>query len=463
MRHLVFLGVLVFGLSACTEHLERVPADWQPSAVRLHCASGDCPAGTGLVLFVTKRNFGFELFRCSGTLISGETLLTNAHCDQTGKPGVRGYFILPSVAGAPQFAEISGRDFNVKGKQSGLDRDLAILRLKTKLDTAPRKISRTIPAKMDSLVTYVVNRGAGRAGYDFNLEKRTCRTLKSMPLYGGGTEQNHVGLALLDCELRKGNSGAAAFLPDDLDEIQAVLNTVWKFTPDNDDYRQVRGLFFDLPAYFNTGYAMAERVQCQPIAGQSAPDLLCPAVDFERTVGDPFRAAVAKEVEKRLAGMDPTGDLIWTTEIFSVKMDGSAPAVILAPKPFCVQSTKGRAQNLKVSYLKLGLMPDGSARTAALSEDPLQVTVTGTDGGNILVKYDRKSMHEGAGAIHFKPGDRIKYVQLASPSSIQRIPQCDADSFNEAKALSLKNIHAITVQDPARAQNPPALPSPRES
>lgn len=441
---------MTIGLAACDKPKDQVPLNWKPESVSLNCPSGECPSGTGMLLFLRREKRAMRIVHCTATMISENTILTNDHCDLTKQPATKGYFFTRDGE-RTVFAQITGEYFKTKGRFSGLDRDLAVLQLAKDMPLQPRKIARKIPVQMNSLVGFVANR---QSFGHYSLDKITCNTKDKMAFYGGGVAENHTGLALFDCSVIPGNSGAALFTPDNYNDIQVVVNTVWKFYSGMGEASQVSSLFLEEPEYLRSGYAMGERVHCQEIKGQASPEIKCPAVDFERTLGDPFRAAITQELQKRITRAQVNTDIIWTTEVFSVQMrteqkGHTVPAVILAPKAYCLRSRKGVAQDLKFTYLKIGLIKDGTARTRLIAEDRMQVMVTGSSHGNVELMFSVTPVAKNSD-FAFRPKDRIRFTDLASPASVNRIPACDSKSADEAAVITLNNVNAIKIADPAK-------------
>lgn len=437
MRHLGWLLTLAICLSACSKH-DRLPLSWKPQELKLSCPSGECPEGTGLIIFAQRQKRDFKMVHCTGTMVAGNQVLTNSHCDFVHEPGFQGYFFTMR-GNETVFSPVTGDTFRVKGKTSGLERDLAVLTLGHSLPGQPRRIARKIPAKLETLIGFVANRAFEN---HFVLDRRVCKTIPKMPLYGGGVKDENTGLALFDCDIKKGNSGAAMFLSGLLDDIQVVVNTVWKFENGHDDTNLLQAFFFDLPSYFRVGYAMGERVHCQSIKGWNEPETNCGTVSFERTVSNPFRTAIAAELMKRQSKQ--TGSIVWTTEVFSVKAvdefyNFRRPAVILAPRALCYRGGKNTPQELSFSYYRVGLHPDGHAGTKLLTEDHMSVSSTMTDTGNVKLVFVRKPVASGRD-FNFKDGDRERFVALASPSAVHRLPMCGENAESEAEAIALKNL-----------------------
>lgn len=437
MRHFVGLLVLALGLAACSKQ-DRLPLSWKPEQMSVSCPSGDCPEGTGLLIFVKRGRSDFESVHCTGTLIAGNQVLTNSHCDFVHEPGFQGYFFTQNGS-QTAFAPVTGDLFRVKGKTSGLERDLAILTLGRPLPGKPRTIARKIPAQMETLTGFVANHSYGT---HYTLDRRDCKTIAQMPLYGGGVKDENTGLALFDCNIKKGNSGAAMFLPGHFDEIQVVVNTVWKFETGKEDTSLLYSFFLDLPNYFRSGYAMGERVHCQSIKGWNEPETSCPTVSFDKSVISPFRTAIAAEMLKRQAKQN--GSIVWTTEVFSVQTSAvdqafRRPAVILAPKAHCYRGGKNNSQDLAFSYYKVGLHPDGQAGTQLMMEDRMTVTSSLTESGNVKLIFAKRPVASNRD-FTFKSGEREKFIQLASPSAVHQLPKCGDNAESEAEDIALKNL-----------------------
>lgn len=437
MRHFGWLLFLALGLAACSKQ-DRLPLSWKPEQTSVSCPTGDCPEGAGLVIFVKRERRSFQTVHCTGTMIAGNQVLTNSHCDLVHEPGFQGYFFTPD-GNSTAFAPVTGDIFRVKGKTSGLERDLAILKLGKSLPGKPRTIARKIPSQMDTLTGFVANHSHSA---HYTLDRRVCKTVPQMPLYGGGVKDENTGLALFDCDIKKGNSGAAMFLPGRLDEVQVVVNTVWKFEPGREDTSLLHSFFLDLPGYFKLGYAMGERVHCQSIKGWNEPEANCPAVSFSKTVINPFRSAIATEMLKRQAKQN--GAIVWTTEVFSVRtaddyQNFRAPAVILAPKAYCYRGGKSNSQDLAFSYYRVGLHADGHAGTKLVMEDRMTVTTSLTESGNVKLIFAKRPVASNRD-FFFKAGEREKFIALASPSAVHQLPKCGENAERDAEDIALKSL-----------------------
>lgn len=443
MRHFGWFLLLALGLTACSKR-DRLPLKWKPEHMQLSCPSGECPEGTGLVIFVKKQKRDFKMVHCTGTMVASNQVLTNSHCDFVHEPGFQGYFFTNDGKGTV-FAPVNGDAFRVKGKISGLERDLAILNLSRSLSGRPRKIARKIPRQMETLTGFVANRASEN---HYTLDKRECKTIPKMPLYGGGAADENTGIALFECDIKKGNSGAAFFVPGHLDEVQVVVNTVWKFGAGKEDTDMLEAFFLVLPSYFRRGYAMGERVHCQSIKGWHEPEGSCSPVDFEKTVSRPFRAAITAEVLKRQKKQ--TGSIVWTTEVFSVKAVDDAynfrrPAVVLAPRALCYRGGRNIPQELSFNYFRVGLYPDGHAGTKLMAEDRMSVSSSLTSSGNVRLVFVKNPVASARDFV-FRDGDQEKFRALSSPGSVHQLPLCGNDPETEAAEIALKNLSDSLMQ-----------------
>ena len=264
------------GWAANASEFRHFIQDWQPEQVQLTCPSGDCPAGVGLLTFVRKETAGLSLERCTASLIDPTHILTSDHCELNGFE--RAHFIARSPNGTIHRALVA-KEFSARGHKSGVGRDLAIWSLDQPIsELTPVNVARRIADNLDRVVIYKVDPKKEGDFTQFRVVRSECRTQRHVPVLSVGVADRAIGLALRDCDVQRGNSGAPGFAADDLNAIQVVINSVWRVVPGpGHTVADMLGLWFlgPLPEPLRGEFAMGERVHCLPVAGQPAPSVFC--------------------------------------------------------------------------------------------------------------------------------------------------------------------------------------------
>ena len=326
--------------STATAHALPRAADWSPRAVRLECPSGDCPGGIGLFVWVGENDAHEQtITRCSATLIAPDQVLTNAHCANSASN--EGYFFARDEHGQTQVRRLGARQFSIQQESFKVDeRDLAAWTLDSPMtEVTPRQVARSLPAHLDTLVAYVVNLDAGAEWEtQFRIDRRECRTQARVALLDAGVEDRSSRLALFGCNLKPGNSGSALFVPGDLNHIQVVFNSIANFDPGAKRYGNIFDSLFaaEVPDYLNKYFALAERVHCLEIPGQTRAESSCAKPKT-------FKEAVAPAVEELLAAhyqrVEISNGIVWGERALSTEVArGQVQAVSFIPVPICVQT-----------------------------------------------------------------------------------------------------------------------------
>jgi hypothetical protein len=354
----------------------RISPNWQPEQVNITCPSGDCPPGVGAVMFVEKEDYYWRASRCTATLVAPDKIMTNHHCNLNGYH--EAYFWLP-VQGRTVFRALKDRVFDVFSAESGVGRDLSIWTLRQPLPgELVRQVSRAVPSDQDMkhLVAYVINgRHDLHDAADFELDRRDCNTLSRVPLVNGGVQDRATGVTLFDCEIQSGNSGSPVFAAADFLNVQAVLNTVWNSDSEKTLATPAAKYVFDPPSYLGRKFAMAERVQCLPIEGFSAPDSLCAAAPSltERLAGR-VRALLRTFYD----GEPATGRVNWGARAaYFEPVDEAYPVAALAPYAVCLSKEADHVPvaagdfHPEITYWRLGLNSNNEVETRPMGGDSL--------------------------------------------------------------------------------------------
>lgn len=470
MKRVVGCLLACWFLSGCSGSGDDFSYDFFPASnfkaenVTLNCPSGDCPQGVGMLVFPVRswRTAGF--IRCTATLVSPTQILTNAHCDHVGKAyALQGVFILP-VAGGKEILPVVSSSFKERGKRFGVDHDIAILNLGSVSSHTPRSISRKIPSGMDKLVTYVVNPRYRNADiHNYNIDKLDCTTQRHVLFNASGSVDRGLGLSLFGCRLVGGNSGAGVFQAGNLDEVQAVVHTQWLFHSGPEPVMELRQeflrFFIEAPEWMSADYGMAERVQCTDIPGFGQSSEKCKPVDFDRSLGEPYRRALHVEVNRWYTSMNQTlraSGIEWT--LVPVKADYREskestlkPAAILVPKPFC-RFAPGVPINIPFPVLRLGLIGDLTARADVLTSRKLRVSLTALVEDTAMFSFQ---VSEGAEfkSKDFEPvilssQDQKTYHELTTAGKVGKLPPCGTFSRDQARAAALAAVSSIKESGP---------------
>lgn len=459
LRRGLGLIAVVLVLSACGRQDDKVKVSdgWRPEQVTITCPTGDCPQGIGVLVFLKTTDYGWyrvrSMSRCTATLISSTSVLTNSHCGRMENGYDEAYFIANRPGGSPQVARVGALVFDHSTRSIGIDRDISIFNLNVAMAAAPRSISRHIPEHMEEMVAFVINEGYSSDHTAFVLDKRVCRTEKRVSLYAAGVDDKKVGLALFDCDIQRGNSGSGVYTKDDFTHIQALLNSVYAYSSAaGNTIGRLRALFIDEgPAYLSGQHAMAERIHCLDVPGFPAPLEKCAMADLKKTVGDPFREAVKKEAERWLSSRAAGGDVQWTLEAFAGEIGFSllGPAkqgAVLVPRPVCLNGNGGRI-NLEISYLQLGLQKDGLAVTRAHKTDRKEMRLA-RKGPEVKVSVSsaRDDFYSYRGLRdEFMVKDRPRFTLLTEGTQTLQLPPCDAVSAQAAYEAAMKSIDSLNV------------------
>jgi hypothetical protein len=344
-------------------------ATWSADAVRVRCPSRDCPEGVGALVFVQNINSGFRLQRCTGTLIASDRVLTNSHC---GKSIVydRAYFFVPH-GGRTVRVNLGPRVYDREdgyGLEAGMGADLAIFQLADALpELQPRRISRHLPDDMSQLVVYKIDEPGGSTFERLSLQRDVCTTVPRQAIFGGGTDDDNIGLALFGCEIVHGNSGSPAFCKGNLQDVQVIVNTSYPFHQLSTSSR-LDALFSSRPSFFSENFAMGNRIQCMEIPGQTQPQAHCTRATVDDQIRRPFETSSLRIERERLAQLNTDPLAVWGLKVFKVRVKSrlddqyAKSGMVLVPVPQCVSTSAahGELSTQQAQFLTLDMDSAGS-------------------------------------------------------------------------------------------------------
>lgn len=351
----------------------------------MKCPSADCPEGVGVVVFVQDTKRGYRIQRCTATAIEADQILTNGHCGKDLAYNRAYFFTLAN--GQTKNVEVGERIFDREegyGLESGMAADLAIFHLKQRLTAVhPRRLARKIPPNMQTLVAYMAN-DPNTKFQDFTIDKSTCSTVPHQVLFGGGSSENNVGLALFNCPVAHGNSGSPLFLPDNLEDIQVVVNSSYPFgTPKAQPFvRHLLAYFVQPPRFIHENFGMGNRVHCMDVEGQPKSEEVCSRMTFETSFRSHFESGTEKIARERLNQLNAeSSSVLWGVRVFPIRVEhlGSAPAqgIALIPYPICVRSNspsglESQQPKTLVQYLSVGFDEHGNVIGKVQKAEPLR-------------------------------------------------------------------------------------------
>ncbi|MGZ3721794.1 MAG: trypsin-like serine protease, partial [Bdellovibrionales bacterium] len=342
-------------------------AVWSPDSVNVRCPSKDCPEGIGAVVFAQATGGGFRLQRCTATLITPEKILTNSHCGKSLRYD-RAYFFVRKNGQTVRYA-LASRIFDREegaGIEAGMGPDLAIFTLSdTVTGIKPRNLGRKIPSDIKELTGFKINEPGRSLFQNFTLEKDKCTTIPKQALFGGGSEERNIGLALFGCTIVRGNSGSPLFANGNWDDIQVVVNSSYPFQSQSGMpfLSKLESLFEVRPVYFSENFAMGNRVHCMEIEGFAAPEALCTRASIDTQIRRSFESSTVKIYQERLNELNADPSAIWGIRVFDVKVRKTSfdpnpkPGIVMIPYPICMRSnsTRGDLGPQQVQYMALAM------------------------------------------------------------------------------------------------------------
>jgi hypothetical protein len=447
LKDLIALFVVLL-LSACggkQADKTDVGLGWSPQNVRITCPSGDCPDATGALIIGRRTYNGYRIGRCTATLIAADTIITNAHCDDDFGDLSYAWFITRNG-----IANVTAKTYEYIGAVSGIERDLAIFKLNRAMPGHPKSVSRKIPARMDRLIAYVIDQSYGDGDFTaLDLNKRSCRVERTVPLIGGGYDDKTLGLAVFDCEVKHGNSGSAMYVPDDMENIQALMNTLWNWNEvGGRSGLSAKNLFLETPAFMKSEYGMAERLQCASIPGFAEPEELCTKLDADATTGAKLREALAAKAERWLQSLaSGAGGVEWTLETVDGElsegyfMTASNRAAALIPVPYCFTGEPQTA-TLRVPYFRLGLLSVGAGEARLVSEKEVSMRFARQSSGKTVVSAVWRDLNYERSRFRASREAAARHNELTGTYRTLEIPKCTYAARLEARQKAIDGVNA---------------------
>ena len=339
-------------------------SNWTPDAVQVKCVSNDCPEGIGAVIFSQNVGGAYCLQRCTATLIDSEHILTNSHCGKAfSYDGA--YFFVNRGSKTVKYA-VGNRVFDKEeglGLEAGMGADLAVFHLtNSAMGIEPRRVSRRVPDNMSALIGYKIDEPASDSFVNFKLNKVTCTTIPRQALFGGGSDDMNLGLALFGCDIEHGNSGAPMFAQGNMRDVQVVVNTSYPFHSQK-GVDKLDALFAEKPLFLNENFAMGNRIHCMDVDGQSTPAVHCARATVDDQIRRPFQSGSVRIARERLSQLNADSAAVWGIRVFKMKVKRNPSdrfpksGMVLVPYPVCVKAgtPSGDLGPQQVQYLILDM------------------------------------------------------------------------------------------------------------
>jgi V8-like Glu-specific endopeptidase len=343
-------------------------SNWKPEAVRIQCTSKDCPEGVGAVIFAQNIGGAYRLQRCTATLIDSEHILANSHCGKAFSYDSAYFFV--NAGGRTIFYSVGNRVFDREeglGLEAGMGADLAVFQLNGSVSgVEPRRVSRRVPENMSMLIGYKIDEPNSDSFVNLKLNKIICTTTSRQPLFGGGTDDMNLGLALFGCDIQHGNSGAPLFVSGNMRDVQVIVNTSYPFHSQPGS-NKLDALFAQRPLFLNENFAMGNRVQCMEIEGQPSAAVDCSRATVDEQIRKPFQSGSVRIARERLTQLNADSTAVWGLRVFKMKVKRNPSdkfpksGMVLMPYPVCMKSTatSGDLGVQQVQYLTLDMNPNG--------------------------------------------------------------------------------------------------------
>jgi hypothetical protein len=353
------------------------------------------------VIFVKEGVQETEVERCTASLIAPDRILTNGHC---GHPTAENDFFIPERAyfffragEQTLFKPLGPRIFERFGfaeDEESISPDLAVYTLGEPVrEVQSLRVSRVASSAMPVLTAYMINQDFnGRPFVDLVLDRQTCTTVGSQPLFRGGVQDMGIGLALYGCTVVSGNSGAPVFLPDQPGVIQAVINSSIFWSSRASTLARFSKLFEKMPPSLAQDAGMANRVQCLEIDGEPAPEETCTLRHLKTLTEESLQGAARQALAEAFTRL-PMDAIVWGFDLVPMDEELESPAefstvmlkrevnsMLLMPKPLCVRGDTIPAADSAVPAMSFALMlaAEGTPVHKKLRETELPVSVDGS-------------------------------------------------------------------------------------
>jgi len=458
----ILLVAMCFGLTGCPDasqdstdyswtypqSTETVGSNWSIDQVSLKCSDPDqCPANQGVLVAFSRTYAGFEVQRCTGTIIGPHTVLTAGHCVDHFKGSDQLWFKTVATATSPSrtFHASTGADvYNSKDTYSA---DYGIFTLSEAATgyqySAPAK---TVPNPLTKVKAIVVNGVTTDSMTDLKLDVVPCDH-ESDKMDRVTYDMNPTAFLVVNCKIYSGNSGGSVTLADNLYAVVGVVSASNNAkSAASDFYEQIMKSMrpgVDLPPKIDD--AVVANVRCASMQDwpQMIPD--CMTMSFETMT------KMTDEINsKSIIASTKTIFVHWIKSPSSQISLGSAslqaipipakltdmslnPKGVIIPAPLCINGKITRAVTQTVSLALL----DPDAKDSNLFDRDMVVSIKPVSPGTYHVQYLAFGNLEG----HPSPNEKNLDIDSLSQGIDLPIPQCKGDEvqnvLNEIDKLSV--------------------------
>ncbi len=273
-----------------------VEMDWSPSSVEVSCAAERCPLQVGALIFAGEPVAGMiPTRRCTAFLVSGDTIVSNGHCDGFGK--AKGYFITQKINGSAEVRSVTAVPFkrftpDARGEKFSSGKpDVAMFTLnKAVRGLAPLRLASGPQIIFSKLTVFAIMNSPSET--KLTIRSQDCFIRRHGAEFPFEMSESPDMIQSYGCRLEPGTSGAPMFAPGS-EDVQAVQ--VGGVDPQQRAALVREKLRRDLFIYEKHWSSVSTNVRCFDFPG--AKPVAC-TVTGEAVITQRFEAAQASEMAK---------------------------------------------------------------------------------------------------------------------------------------------------------------------